>query len=107
MDIPGTILAASGVIGLLIGAVGGLSTARQNSVIKVLSQDNAATKHYNQTLVAENAQLTAERDAFKSQAETFKENMQATPQLKALTKAVENQTKVLSEYFSKEKKRGE
>jgi hypothetical protein len=104
MDITQTLIAATGVIGLLIGAVGGLSSARKDSVIKVLTQDNLATKAYNKTLVAENATLTAERDSFKVQADTFRSHVQATPQLKALTKAVENQTKVLTEYFGKQRK---
>jgi hypothetical protein len=106
MDVTQTILSASAIIGLLIGAVGGLAYARQNSVIKVITQDNQATKNYNKTLEDENTRcaaeivkITAERDVYKAQAWTFKEAAQGSPQLKALTKAVENQTKVLSEYF--------
>jgi hypothetical protein len=99
MEFTQTILAASAIIGLLIGAVGGLAYARQNSVIKVLSQDNAATKAYKETLETELLKANAERDSFKVQSDTFREHAQGSPQLKALTKAVENQTRVLSEYF--------
>lgn len=104
-DIYQEIIAGAGVIGLLVGAVGGLASARKDSVIKVLTQDNTATKEYNKTLEAEIAQAKAERDAYKLQSETFREHVQATPQLKALTKAVENQTKVLSEYFTKPRRK--
>lgn len=101
-SISNNIIAASAVIGLLIGAVGGLSASRKNSIIKVLTQDNVATKDYAKTLEAENARITAERNGFKVQADTFREHAQGSPQLKALTMAVKNQTKVLSDYFKKE-----
>lgn len=100
-DVTQQIIAGGAILGLLTGAVGGMASARKDSVIKVLTQDNVATKEYNKTLEAELAKVTAERNVFR-------DNAQGSDQLKSLTKAIENQTKVISDYFSSQKgaKRG-
>ena len=106
MDIAQWIVAGTALIGLLGGGLGFLSSSRKDSIIKVLTQDNVATKNYNKTLEAELAKVTAERDGYRTQSDNFKQLAQGSPQLKALTQAIESQTRLITKYFEREMDNG-
>lgn len=107
MDITQWIIAGVALTSLLAGGLGFLSSSRKDSIIKILTKDNVATKDYNKTLETEVTKLTAERDGFRTQSDNYKELAQGSPQLKQLTAAIENQTTVLSVYFGKQEERNE
>lgn len=105
MDIAQWLIAGTALISLFAGGLGFLSSSRKDSIIKILTKDNVATKDYNKTLETELAKVTAERDSYHTQSDNYKELAQGSPQLKLLTKAIENQTNVLSNYFEKKEPR--
>lgn len=107
-----------GVVGLAGGAAGYFKASRGDSIIKYqaieidgLRRKAADDEKEKVTLKAQIETITASCAAKDETIIELKKNItylqklgQGSPQLKKLTAAIENQTKVFTEYFKKEKK---
>lgn len=96
MDITKVLSLFFGAIGILGGVAVFFNGARKDSIIAVLTKENSSLKDYNVTLESTASRITAERDGYQRQYEDARDLAQGSPQLKVLTKLVNNHTKTIA-----------
>lgn len=112
----GLLATVLGAVGLLGGAAGYFKASRGESIIKYQAVEIDALRRKIGDLEKEKIELESDAKALEATCANKDETItelqknikylqklgQGSPQLKRLTTAVENQTKLISEYFKKE-----
>lgn len=99
MDVLSIFATAFGLLGFAGGAVGYFAKGRGDAVIDYQAKQLELYKDDNSRLEKALTSATTERDSLLRERQTLKELAQGSPQLEKLTRAIDNQTRILSKAF--------